>query len=252
MIVSLLRQCVAVFCFLCCFQSLSVASSELEPSPSDALTPLNIGTFSFLAEVDTGFAIPLIEQALAEHGYRIELQYLPGKRVMAELNNGVLDGDLIRSIDLSRGFQNVVRVDEPIIHACGLLYRLEQTPVRLSNLSLRPQVGIYAGSAGAVMRLLQRWPNAAPVTYDSLKQGVKMLEHQRLEYVAIPDLQEVLLKQMVDSPIVLEDVFELEPAYMHLHKRHQTLAEGLAITLRRLKQETPLDACRVDTWQLDR
>jgi len=203
---------------------------------------LRIGTFDFARDV-TGIkkATKLINEAMLIHGYRMRLEYFPGKRLMAQLNSGLLDGDLLRSVNLSRGFSNVVRVEEPILQPCGLFFQLAQ---RESLGVTGPfRLGIYDGIPEAIAQISRLYPEAKFVYFKKMRQGIDMLEHRRIDLITVPFGQEARFHRLSHLPVTLAEGISLTPGYMHLHRRHSQLALELVPTLKALKQKASLDDC---------
>jgi ABC-type amino acid transport substrate-binding protein len=203
---------------------------------------LRIGTFDFARDhsgIDT--AKRLISEALLEHGYQMRIEYFPGKRLMAQLNSGFLDGDLLRSANLSRGFSNIVRVEESILQPCGLFFRLEP---QQSEGSDRPRrVGIYDGVPEAMAQVSRRYPEAKLVLFKKLQQGVNMLEHRRIDLITVPFGYEKSFHKLLHVPVILTEGILFSPAYLHLHRRHHQLALDLVPTLSALKQKAAFGSC---------
>jgi len=204
-----------------------------------------VGTFSFVKDIKGPNRVALlVGRALSEYGYQMRLEYMPGKRLMAQLNTGAIDADLVRAIDLSRGFENIVRVEEPISRVCGLIYRLkERDQLALSDAESPASLGVYAGAPGVASTLLRKFPSVELVSFKTLAQGVKMLMHERIDFLVIPDVQAPALITGTDKPLSLASVFKLGDSYLHVHKRHDELAVRLAASIKLLKRRFPLPGC---------
>lgn len=205
---------------------------------------LRIGTVDFVSQLEGIPAVEaMIREAFSIHGYRMDLSFYPGKRIIAQLNNGLLDGDLFRTINLARGFENVVRVDEPLVGSCGLFLKVSEKPVDLSNLSQATRMGIIHGAPGISAMLRDKYPHAKLTFFKKLEQGVDMLEHDRLDLLVIISGQESYVKRVQRKKLVLAGGVVFSPFYIHLHSRHKQLALDLAPTLRRLKQDVEMTLC---------
>jgi len=208
-----------------------------------------VGTFSFVKEIAGPNRVALlVERALSEYGYKMRLEYMPGKRLMAQLNTGAIDADLIRAIDLSRGFENIVRVEEPINRVCGLIYRLaERSQLALNDAESPSKLGVYAGAPGVASTLLRKFLLVELVSFKSLEQGIKMLLHERIDFLVIPDVQAPALISGTEKPLSLASVFKFGDSYMHVHKRHDELAVRLAASIKLLKRRLPISSCTLET-----
>jgi len=224
-------------------------SSTVSATNDDVIQPFIAGSFSFLRVSDQhSYSRSLMTKALAEHGYQLQVNYYPGRRLMAQLNSGVIDGDMGRAFNMSQSFDNIVRVEEPLQHHCARLYQLK------SRLMLEPsgdnqpiRVGVYGGAPGGTAALLARWPNARVVAYDNLKQGALMLSNERIDLLAIGTMQAPLLQQYSERPLAVVDTFALPPTYMHVHKNHKQLAVDLADSIKQLKLVYPPPTCNSGT-----
>jgi len=212
---------------------------------------LSLGTFEFnrnLNEMPRGEE--LVRKSLAAHGYAMQLEYFPGKRLMVQLNSGRLDGDLYRAVNLSRAFDNVVRVEEPLLKSCGFVFRLSSRPdVDIHNRNNTLNIGVYDGAPAASNELLRRYPHLKLIFIKKMQQGVDMLSHQRIEFLALPHTQEALLSQLLQEPTDVVDVIELPSIYLHLHSRHRQLAQDLVPTLKRFKKELRTETCNLELLQ---
>lgn len=214
--------------------------------PPVTLIPFHMGTFSFVEGLDAiGPTIDLLDRALELHGFDMQMDYFPGKRLMAQLNNGLVDGDLYRSANLSRGFENVVRVDEPLGQVCSLFFSLHER-ADIDPQELGARIGIYSGIPAVEASVRRRWPSIELVFFKHLSQGAQMLLHHRIELVAVHTGQEEALKHLVDKPVVLDSGIVIAPGYTHLHRRHASLAKELAVTIHNLKRQASLLACNQD------
>ncbi len=192
----------------------------------------------------------LVRQALRLHGYDIELGFYPGKRLITELNGGRLDGDLFRTVNLSRGFDNIVRIEEPLTNHCALFYQLEGRPIDLSNPTLSARFGMGHGTPAIQTSVASAYPRAGLEFFKKLSHGIDMLEHERIDLLVVISGQEPLMHRMSRKKVVLAGGAPLSPIYIHLHARHRQLALDLAPTLKRLKAHSKLTIC--DQEILDR
>lgn len=224
------------------YGGLAVAGTEKEAE----LQPFVVGAFS-LASNTKGprYAQGLIGKALAEHGYALELRFFPGKRSIAQLNSGLIDGDMLRLQDLSKGFEGIIRVDEPLTYACVLFYRLKSYAAPKASESVR--IGVISGAAAGDTAVLNRWPSAELVGYESLKQAAQLLMSERIDMLAVAASQRSQLLAAVRRSVVLQDVLKLMPTHMHVHRSHEQLAKSLAVSIKRLKLKHPAPGCQIDS-----
>jgi len=225
------------------YGGLAVASIEKEAGGR----PFVVGAFA-LANNAKGprYTQRLIGKALAEHGYALELRFFPGRRSIAQLNNGLIDGDMLRLRDLSKDFVGIVRVDEPLTYACVLFYRLKSRAAPKATEPVR--VGVISGAAAGDAAVLNRWPDAELVGYESLTQAAQLLMNERIDMVSLAASQRSQLLAAVKRPVALQDVLQLTPVYMHVHRSHELLALSLAASIKRLKLKHPAPSCQTDSF----
>jgi len=222
---------------------LAVAGTEKEVR----IRPFVVGAFT-LANNAKGprYTQGLIGKALAEHGYVLELRFFPGRRSIAQLNNGLIDGDMVRLQDLSKDFEGIVRVDEPLTYACVLFYRLKSRAVPKATEPVR--VGVISGAAAGDAAVLNRWPDAELVGYESMTQAAQLLMNERIDMVAVAASQRSQLLAAVQRPVALQHVLHLAPVYMHVHRSHELLAVSLAASIKRLKLKHPAPSCQIEPF----
>jgi len=209
------------------------------------LKPFNTGTFDFVQgshKAKPSYAFQIISAALAENGHAMQLQHFPGRRLPVQLNNGEIDGAVGLLGDLTNRFENIVRVREPIRRICALIYRLADNPIEITT-DTPFKVGILAAAREGQKLTLERWPNAQLVFYENLQQGVKQLEHGRIDGMGFIGMQQPMLQTLITRPLKLVDSFDLPYIYLNLHKRHTQLGEQLTESLVRLKQQYPEPQC---------
>jgi len=216
------------------------------------LKPFSVGTFAFAkGEGKQGYVPQLVKKALAQQGYSMGLQYFPGRRLIAQLNTGLIDADLGRSLNMAKAFENVVRVEEPLFRPCALLYRLQShTLADVKGLEASTKIGALAGGPEGRSILREHWPRADLVPFKSFKQAAAMLMAGRIDLVALPGIMISRFMAEVGRPVALQDSFYLGPVYMHVHKRHAELAVRLSATIKRLKRQYPSPECRLETSRL--
>lgn len=206
--------------------------------------PLRVGVLGAIHHPEKTYAAYLIDMALARHGYQLELVSVPGKRLMSQLNRGEVDGDLFRSVDLSRGFESVLRIPESVGSTCGSVYRLKiHESFDIGRAMHDVSIAAYHGAPGASSFFLRQWPAANFEFFSSLPQGFKMLSHERVDLIAIHDLDERYLQALSERPIARYARFNLEANYFHLHRKYVALVQPLTETLKALKQQYPPPLC---------
>lgn len=211
---------------------------------AETLKPFRVGVLGAVHNPEYTYAARLMDEALLQQGYRMELVSMPGKRLMSQLNRGQVDGDLIRTVDLSRGFERVLRVPESIGSICGTVYRLLERPeVNIKQSRRGTVLALYNGAPGASSFFLRHWPAVEQAYFGFLPQGIKMLTHERVDLIAAHDLDREYLRSLSDRPLQPYARFHLEPTYFHVHANYEALIGPLAKTLNRLKQTMTPPSC---------
>jgi len=209
------------------------------------LQPFILGTFDFIQDADKikpSYATQVIGPALAENGYAMQLQFFPGRRLPVQLNNGEIDSAIGPLHDLTQTYEHTVRVGEPIRRVCALVYRLTDHALQITTEGPL-KLGIQAGPPEAPRLMLERWPKVQLVYFDDLRQGVRQLEHGRIDAIGLIGMQQSALQTMITRSLTLVDSFDLPYMYLHLNKRHTQLGEKLTKSLVRLKQQYPEPQC---------
>ncbi len=218
-------------------QSVSLCAQEL--------TPFRVGVLSGIHHAEHTYAAQLLERSLSLHGYQMELISVPGKRLMSQLNRGEVDGDLLRSVDLSRGFEAIIRVNEPVGSSCLSVYRLrERADIIHGTEGQSPVLAVYHGAPGAYGFFSRYWPDVQLVHFSKLEQGVKMLTHERIDLIAVHDLDRHYIEALSDRPLQRYARVNLALDYVHINARYADLAQPLAATLKRLKQTFSPPQCQ--------
>gem|GEM_PF-5652929 len=218
---------------------------ESRATELNELKPFSAGTFDFIqgaSKTKPSYAFQMVSAALAENGYAMQLQYFPRRRLPVQLNNGGIDGAIGLLHDLTNRFENTVRVREPIRRICALIYGLADNPLEITT-EAPLKVGILAAAREGQRLTLERWPNVQLVFYENLQQGVRQLEHGRIDAIGFIGMQQSVLQTMITRPLTLVDSFDLPYIYLNLHKRHTQLGEQLSKSLVRLKQQYPEPQC---------
>ncbi|MGH1372387.1 MAG: hypothetical protein ACRBBW_10150 [Cellvibrionaceae bacterium] len=224
------------------------AHSQVSPPTEQSLKMLRFGAHDFAVMADgLEETKALVRQALRVHGYDMQLEFYPGKRLIAQLNNGRLDGDLFRAVNLSRGFENIVRIEEPLGQACLLFYQLGERSSDFSDATLSIGFGIAHGAPAIQALLTSNYPNSTLEYFKKLSNGVDMLEHDRIDVLVITSEEYVKMHRLSRKKIVLTGGEPLGPMYIHLNAKHRQLALDLAPLFKRLKDGANLTLCDQDT-----
>lgn len=158
----------------------------------------------------------------------VRLEYIPGRRMMIELNTGEVDVDLARAIDISRGFDNIERIDHPWMSVCTVVVGLAKNSAKFQGKtsvatedSSTPVVGIFSGSPAMTAAADRNFPDHIVVEYKNDRQAALLLQHGRVDAIISTHLNWEHLQDMAELPLAIYDMLGVAPIYMHIHKKHQ-------------------------------
>lgn len=206
------------------------------------LKPFVVGAVNYVNPDAHSYERWLLAEALLLHGYEIEVRYFPGKRLMVELNNGNLDADMSRTLDLSRGFSQIVQVEAPLIQACAWIYQLSQGPTPSGG----GRFGLFRGAPGGHALAAQIMPDVELVFFSSLNQAAKMLAGERIDYIGLVSWQVEPFEALMTRPIKPYLQLVLPFSFAHFHRRHAKLAQEIRATILTLQQQRPMPLCQLE------
>ncbi len=209
---------------------------------ASTLKPFIIGAVNYVDPNAQSYERWLLTEALLRHGYELDVRYFPGKRLMVELNNGNLDADMSRTLDLSRGFSQVVQVATPLGQRCAWIYQLRD----VADPSDGGKIGLYRGTPGGHAVAAKVMPNAELVFFSSLNQAAKMLAGERIDYIGLVSWQVEPFKVLMDRPIEPRLQLVLPFSFTHFHRRHEQLAKEIKTTILTLQQQRPMPLCQLE------
>lgn len=184
---------------------------------------------------------PWLEKALAEVGYEPQIHWLPGRRILNQVSNGVLDGDLARSqAVVDTHFPHLIRVPAPFGRACYAGYRLESQESQLGTL----QIGVFEGLLQVQKLAQEHWPKAQLTVVQSPLKALKMLASKRLTYLLLPPQTKAQLEQISGESLVQSTPHIIGfDVYMFLNPRHASLAPRLAKALQAHRPSSISTSC---------
>lgn len=163
-------------------------------------------------------------------GYHIELDYLPGKRLLQQVDQGLMDGDLSRVPEAVVGFEHLVQVPTPFIRTCYRGYGFQPLSGHVQR------VGSIRGAVMIEGIARERWGETF-TPLNSFEQGVRLLVAGRIDLMLLPTLVEssIFLKRFeVSSGLTLKRLTPLVAefdTYIYLHEQHKAIAPALAHAL---------------------
>lgn len=180
----------------------------------------------------------VLAEAYRRLGHRLVLVKLPPERALVMANQGLLDGDLMRSQTvIEREYANLVRVDFVVAEDEFAAFGIGHVVSPDGWMSLKP----YRLASGRVRPLLD-YQDRLKITFVSLaRQGFALLRARRAELF-------IMLRSNTcqASRAGFPDIEIQEPAiekvrfYHYLNNRHAALAQSLASVLQAMQRDGSL------------
>ena len=183
-----------------------------------------------------GLADRIVKEALKRHGIEVKTVILPSERSLINANEGVVDGDYIRTEGVQHTYKNLIMVPESV---CDYEFTAftKKPGVKLTSWAdlSRYQVAFITGwkifennvkstksltkvkNADALFELLAN--DRTDVVLIERKQGEMLVRKHRLENV-----------RAINPPLAVRKM------YLYLNSKHSALAPGIARQLLSLKQ----------------
>lgn len=229
-------------------------SHEQGPSSDvDETRLLRIGTtINFAGGNQESLTLTWLEHVFAELGYQVQMEYVPGRRMIIELNRGIMDVDLVRAVDISRGFDNITRVDHPWINSCILAVGLQgqrQAFLDAATLEREQNVGVITGTPGLLALIAREWPAAKITEYKSDRQAALMLQHQRVDFIITPHVSWGGLSEASVRRLEVFDIVTEMEGYMHVHKSHAEMIPALIASMKKNAAESAAFSCSTERFR---
>lgn len=229
--------------------------NELEASEESSVFRIGSG-LNFQGTAASNDAQLWLDYVFAEIDKEVRFEYIPGRRMMIELNTGEVDVDLARAIDISRGFDNIERIDHPWMNVCSIVVGLAknkktyQRPLTsgedIDLIADAPVVGIFSGSPAMAASAERNFPGYIVVEYKSDRQAVLLLQHGRVDVIISTHLNWEHLREMAERPLDVHDVLGVAPIYMHIHKKHLAKIPKIITGLKKHADKIAHLSCDID------
>lgn len=221
---------------------LLLLASLLTPLLATADTRLKIGTFEVGEKFPRNRAAPevIARAALSDNHLDMELVFMPATRSLLQANQGLVDGELIRSENSVGNHIGTLAVPEPLCAVDYYLYGLP--PATASNYwsDLPDPHLIVLANLHELSRLLPpSLTTAPPLAVQNVRQGVRSLLSDQGNLLLMPEGL-VEIAQATD-PTQTRNIIKLhpriarQPGYLWLHQRHQNLIPAIAASIKQLK-----------------
>jgi len=231
--------------FLCGLLLISTFNYADTTEPS-SLIPLNFGFYPGFEKTYPHSPYKVwLEAALKREGYRPQIHWLPGRRILSQVNNGLLDGDLLRAEAVVKAnFPNLVQVPTRFGRACYAGYGYAP---RDSNKIIRKDMPLQIGNLEGLLHVKEEaqkhFSNSSFSVISDTKTALKLLAAGRLDLMLLPPQPISRFELIFATKLVRLTAHEIQfDAYMYLNPRHRELAEKLAVSL----EATKPDAINLD------
>ncbi len=146
----------------------------------------------------------IMVRAYSALGYKLKIEYLPGKRALLKSNQGKVDAELVRIKEVSQKYPNLVRVPEAVFDVRGMAFSRDQ------NMTLMSVQDLWGRRVGIVRGI--QW--AAKIT-----EGQSPIVARNVH-----ELFELLANRQID--IALEAQLTGQPELKHFRNRGLSMAIG--------------------------
>jgi ABC-type amino acid transport/signal transduction systems, periplasmic component/domain len=231
-----LRLLAALFCLL----------AALGPRPASAqhLALSTDGAPPHSRPDGTGFEDRIVTEAFRRIGISVTLERQPSERALHNANAGLNDGNYVRIAGLSRHYQNLVMVPEPV----------SEFPFTVFTRDPALKAATWADLRGRQVACVTGWK-----LVEQELAGLATLQHVRDEdalfalldkgraEVVVSGLftgQEVIRRKGYQGMRALSPPLANPPMYVYLNKRHAALVPKLAESLRKMRADGTLARLR--------
>ncbi len=182
-----------------------------------------------------GFSGEVTREAFRRLGFSVEIAVLPAERALANVNDGVDDGELLRVEGIDAKYPNLVRVPEPVMSVDFVAFARD------------PGISIdgWRSLAGYALGYVQGWiiyevnsPDPTPVIARDMSQLLRVLEAGHVDLALAERWQGLyLLRELGIEARLLEPPLATHPMYIYLNRRHEQLVAPLARALVAMKSD---------------
>ncbi|PTY37402.1 hypothetical protein BGP77_12900 [Saccharospirillum sp. MSK14-1] len=187
-----------------------------------------------------GFDVEVTEAVLAQLGFSMELQLLPWRRAMIEVNSGQADA-LLDAFDSPERRRHLHYPDEPLSYSTSFLY------CYACDHHQAPSLADLEGSVVAVNRGYQYHdafdvhPGIDRIPVDTFEQGFRLLQRGRVEYYAVNNqVAAYVLQHWDDANIkpLAPSLAPAEPVYLVFADKpgYDDMAQRFSDELQRFKR----------------
>lgn len=171
-----------------------------------------------------------IEKVLGNHAYKAKFIQAPFKRILFEMNSGVIDGNALRSRAIENEAKNIVRVPESLFFFS--LFKMSKSKIDRKESNKGKHVAVVLGDKAATAEA-----HAAQLAdARDIEHLVKLIDNDRVDFgiVSASNVQNLIA---LSKNLHIEKVGKPRHLYMYLNEKHRHLAIPLAKTMKKLKAE---------------
>jgi polar amino acid transport system substrate-binding protein len=239
--------------------AMAAAVALLATRPSRAQTPAPGAPFMLgTDQVEGVYTDHWMRRTFAEAFRRLDvpLQIVryPLQRLSVMLQQGSIDGEMLRARGYAAAHPTLVRVEEPVFDVGFALYVANPAHnlKRLDELASTTMNGIYRrGVLFCEGALKAAMPPDRLADITDTPQGLQMLLAGRADFLC--DVDAAVLNALYSSEFKgvttirkMLDVGTAMPLYSYLHPKHAALAPRLAATFRQMKAEGLVERYRLE------
>ena len=204
--------------------------------PTITLATAEVGTNLYKNNKQIEYVLDIQKEAFKRIGYDLDIVMLPYERSLKMAEEGLIDGDILRTASIEAQYPGLIRVPEAILEIDLIV--ISRSPIDLSagwNALSGKSVGWLVG-----MKVIEEnLPETANLTgARSIEQLSGMLLNKRVDYVVFmraPGLS--FLGKDSQWLIVNEQSLQKVPNYTYLNEKHRHMVPKLATTLRQMKED---------------
>jgi polar amino acid transport system substrate-binding protein len=234
---------------LCLLHALPASQSAAQVAPAQAFI---MGAVDDEASFPAKWYGRIYLEAFRRLGLRVELAVYPTQRIGALLDQGLIDGEVVRARIYADAHPELIRVDESVFDVTFALYAANGA-VELKRLEDLAALKWRVGHRRGVLfceKALAALPADRLVDVTRVDQGLMMLLSGRTDVFCDNDTSVASALDAAEfkgvttiRPVLL---LEVTPLYPYLHRRHAALAPRLAATLKLMKSEGLIERYRLE------
>ena len=232
-------SCVSLLLITSGFPSTAKGTEKLlQENQTIVFTTIFPQNMSFFSEM-----LAIYTEAFSRMGYGFKLISQPGERAMIDANQGAVDGEAARIINIdNKKYANLIRVPHRIGSAKDGAYSTDHS-IKINGweslAGTEYKVGLLKGIKSVEQKLPLYVDKMNIVTLSAVEQCLKMLLAKRIDlFIVSTQIEDSTFMQSgAYKEVKLVGIVETKLLYPWLHKRHKNLVPRLADTLKTLKSE---------------